>query len=641
MNTSKNFDEEKKKNDLTALAPKWVVEMANNMKSICQVDDIDDLVFAMSPEKLSEMYAKLDMNEFSKFMKMYLELNQSSPIRLTSMLRLNGRPFTLVKHKFFEPLFYPNLPDRTLLVCARQVGKSTHIAAQGVLQAASIARFRVLYMAPQFEQIRRFSHQYIRQFVHESYIKSMLMDDTCVDSVMQKSFKNGSELWFSFAKLSVDRIRGLAVDGIRVDEIQDLNPEFLDIVRECMSASERRSEMYAGTSKTVDNVIEQLRLQSSQAEWFMKCEFCNHWNIPTIEGSGAGLGVLDMIRPDGFSCAKCHRLLQPEKGFWVHKNEDKAASFPSYHVPQVIAPVHYANEKNWRALLIKRELVSPATFINEVLGEACDEGQRLVSLTELKDVCILKPNSKENYVDAPKYADRVLGVDWGGKGSRFQSMTAAAVACYLPVENKIDITFGHVFQAMTDSVLETKEVIDIANKFNCTGIAHDVAVAGEVRLSIMRSVGMPDSRLINCRYTATGVNKAMLQYVPPSDVNPNSYYNLDKSRIIAAVCLGIKNKNIRFPQYDSLNDLAGENMMSHFLAVYEESSESMFGTERRFIRRNPGMPDDFLHAVAFAVVTLWRRYPELTPNLLDEVLDGDEHVNMGNPSAYYNTQDYD
>ena len=157
----------------------------------------------------------------------------------------------------------------------------------------------------------------------------------------------------------------------------------------------------------------------------------------------------------------------------------------------------------------------------------------------------------------------------------------------------------------------------------------------------MRSVGMPDSRLINCRYTATGATKSMLQYVPPSDVNPNSYYNLDKSRIIAAVCLGIKNKNIRFPQYDSLNDLAGENMMSHFLAVYEESSESMFGTERRFIRRNPGMPDDFLHAVAFAVVTLWRRYPDLTPDLLDEVLDGDEHVNMGNPSAYYNTQDYD
>ena len=81
--------------------------------------------------------------------------------------------------------------------------------------------------------------------------------------------------------------------------------------------------------------------------------------------------------------------------------------------------------------------------------------------------------------------------------------------------------------------------------------------------------------------------------------------------------------------------------MSHFLAVYEESSESMFGSERRYIRRNPGMPDDFLHAVAFAVIALWRRYPELIPNLLDEVLDGDEHINFGNPNSYYYGSEFD
>ena len=641
MNDSNEIFNDRPKVDLTSLAPKWVVDMASDMKSIREVDGIDDMVFAMSPEKIKEIYSKLDMGEFRRFMSTYLDNNLSSPIRLTSMLRLNGRPFTLVKHKFFEPLFYPNLPDRTLLVCARQVGKSTHIAAQGVLQAAAINRFKVLYMAPQFEQIRRFSHQYIRQFVHESYIKDTLMDKSCVDSVMQKTFKNGSELWFSFAKLSIDRLRGLSVDGIRMDEIQDLNPEFLDIVRECMSASERRSEMYAGTSKTIDNVIEQLRLQSSQAEWFMRCETCNHWNIPTLEGSGPGLGVMDMIRTEGICCAKCHRVIDPEKGFWVHKYTEKAKSFPSYHVPQVIAPVHYANPKNWKSLLLKRELVSPATFVNEVLGEACDEGQRLVSLTELKDVCVLKPNSKDNSSEAPKYADRVLGVDWGGKGSRFQSMTAAAVACYSPALNKIDVLFAHVFPPMMDSVLETKEVIDIANLFQCSAISHDVAVAGEVRLSLMRSVGVPDSRLINCRYAASGSIKSMLQFVPATDVNPTNYYNLDKSKVIAAVCLAIKNKNIRFPQYESLLDSAGENFMSHFLAVYEESSESMFGSERRYIRRNPGMPDDFLHAVAFAVIALWRRYPELIPNLLDEVLDGDEHINFGNPNSYYYGSEFD
>ena len=47
------------------------------------------------------------------------------------------------------------------------------------------------------------------------------------------------------------------------------------------------------------------------------------------------------------------------------------------------------------------------------------------------------------------------------------------------------------------------------------------------------------------------------------------------------------------------------------------------------------------HAVAFAVIALWRRYPELIPNLLDEVLDGDEHINFGNPNSYYYGSEFD
>jgi hypothetical protein len=636
-----SFNSENNKTNASSLVPGWVADMAANMKSITEVDAIDDMIFSMNPAKLNEMYSKLNMDTFSKFLETTLTEKAYSPVRLTSMLRLNGKPFTLAKHRFFEPMFYPNLPDRTLLVCARQVGKSTHIAAQGVLQAASIPRFKVLFMAPQFEQIRRFSHQYIRQFVHESYMKDFLMDKNCVDSVLQKSFKNGSEIWFSFALLSVDRIRGLAVDGIRVDEIQDLNPDFLDIVRECMSASEKRSEMYAGTSKTIDNVIEQLRLQSSQAEWFKRCG-CGHWNIPTIEGSGAGLGVMEMIRPEGFSCAKCQQLLNPEFGQWVHKYPERCDKFPSYHIPQVIAPVHYGNAKNWRQLLLKRETMPTATFINEVLGEACDEGQRLVSQTEIQQVSILPANSKENAANARQYSDRILGIDWGGKGSKFQSMTAAAVACYSGGSSAIDIIFGHVFPPLMDSVIETKEVVELANMFKCTSIAHDVAVAGELRLSIMKDLGVPENRLINCRYAGGGNMKSLVQFVPATDMNPNNYYNMDKSRVIAAICLGIKNKSIRFPQYESCTDSSGENFLLHFLAVYEESSESSFGVEKRFIKRNPGMPDDFIHAVAFAVISLWRRYPELIPNLSDEVLSDSEAAHLADPSAqYYNGSDLD
>ena len=89
MNDSNRINEERAKIDIKTLAPSWVVDMAQNMKSICDVDDIDDTVFSLPPERLAELHSKLDINEFSKFLKTYLELNQASPIRLTSMLRLN------------------------------------------------------------------------------------------------------------------------------------------------------------------------------------------------------------------------------------------------------------------------------------------------------------------------------------------------------------------------------------------------------------------------------------------------------------------------------------------------------------------------------------------------------------------------
>lgn len=619
--------------DPATLVPPFVVDLAKSLRSLRDIDRLDDKLFSMPPERIKELYDQLDFAQYSQYMQSYVEKHTYSPIKLTALLRINGKPFTLAKHRFFEPLFYPSPPPKMLLVCARQLGKSTHLAAQGVIQAGCTGRLRLLYLAPQFEQIRRFSHQYIKPFVHESFMRSQLTDHTCIDSVLHKTFRNGSVLWFSFALLSVERVRGIACDGIRLDEVQDLNPEFLDIIRECTSSSENRSEMYAGTSKTVDNLIEQLRLKASQAEWFIRCEACNHWNIPTLEGSGPGLGVMDMIQDEGLCCCKCKRPINAEKGQWVHKFPERAEGFPSYHVSQVISPIHYDNPRNWQTLLYKRDNVSRATFINEVLGEACDEGQRLVSRTELEAVCVLGPNDRQlAQVDISKYSDRVLGVDWGGKGTKLQSMTATAVAC-VGVDNKIDIVFGHVYPGMLDSVMETRDVVKMADEMRCSAIAHDVAVAGELRLSIMRDLGVPENRLANCRYSGSGQMKSMVAFMPASDINPTSYYNIDKSRLIAAVCLAIKNKMIRFPHYQSLENASGDNILHHFLAIYEETIETTYGGERRFIRRNVGMPDDFLHAVAFAVLTLWVRYPDIQPNLREYLFANDDlEAHLPDPS---------
>jgi hypothetical protein len=117
--------------------PDWIVKMAEGMQSLREVDALDDMIMTLPAEQLKQVYSKLDLGVFQQFLEWQMENNPCSPLKLTSLLRINGRPFTLAKHPFFEPLFYPDLPDSLLLVCGRQVGKSTGLAAQGVLQGAA------------------------------------------------------------------------------------------------------------------------------------------------------------------------------------------------------------------------------------------------------------------------------------------------------------------------------------------------------------------------------------------------------------------------------------------------------------------------------------------------------------------------
>jgi len=601
--------------DTIEKCPQWARTILESCKSIKDIDKIDQEISQIPIDKLKSMLKELPSDSFTTLASDFADnpFWRYNAARLPGLLKLNGKPYSLARHRFFEPLFYPQQPAKTLLCCARQVGKSSTLAAQGVIQAAAISRFKALYLAPQFEQIRRFTHQYVKPYIHESWIKPLITDKNTQNSVLHKTLTNFSELWFSFALLSVDRVRGIAVDAIRIDEIQDLQIEFLDVIRECMSASEMRSEMYAGTAKTKDNIIEILRLQSSQAEWCMKCKACNHWNIPTMEWK-----VADMLGPDGLCCSKCARLINPEEGHWVHAFPERAMEFPGYHVPQVIVPVHYANKRNWQSLLEKRDTTAPATFINENLGEAWDEGTRLVSIDELKKAATLGKNSIEHALEVrTRYADIILGVDWGGKGERMQSYTACAAVGVSPNNNKLDVFFGKVYPAMMDPVDETKDIVQTFSKLGASSLAHDVAVAGEVRRSVIRQIGVPDARLINCRYSLSQGSKKMIEFKPANEINPAAYHNMDKYRVVAAVCLAIRAGQIRFPDWDEMQTKTGHNLLEHFLAVYEEMTETSHGGEKKFIKRNAGMPDDFLHAVAFAVASAWYRYPETQPSLRD------------------------
>ena len=162
------------------------------------------------------------------------------------------------------------------------VHNSTTLAAQGVIQSSSTSYFKSLFVTPLFEQCRRFSSNYVRPFVLESQIKSAIVDRHCEQSVLQRSFRNKSIMYFSYCLKDADRIRGISADRVTIDECQDIDWDLLPVVLETMSASKWAVMQAAGTPKTLDNTIEYLWNQSSQAEWVTRCTACNYWNIAAM-----------------------------------------------------------------------------------------------------------------------------------------------------------------------------------------------------------------------------------------------------------------------------------------------------------------------------------------------------------------------
>jgi phage terminase large subunit GpA-like protein len=131
--------------------------------------------------------------------------------------------------------------------------------------------------------------------------------------------------------LTVDRVRGIPANHCCFDEVQDIDYNHVPVILETMGGQKIRLELYAGTSKTLDNTLEGIWSSSSQAEWVIPCQNCKYENVPAM-----GQDIEKMIGPyrkdisemaPGVICAKCRSPIHPRKGFWVHKFPERRWTF--------------------------------------------------------------------------------------------------------------------------------------------------------------------------------------------------------------------------------------------------------------------------------------------------------------------------
>lgn len=529
-------------------------------------------------------------------------------------LSLDGHPYHLREHFPFSPVFKTDMPRKLLLKTGRQVSKTTSLASHGVVLSQCIPNFKTLYVAPLYEQIRRFSNNYVRPFIDQSPIRSMWTGTMTENSVLQRTFKNNSRMIFSFALLDADRIRGVSADKVAIDEVQDMDPDHLPIIAETMSHSNWSLSQYTGTPKTLDNPIEGLWLRSSQAEWFVPCYRCGEWNIPSME-----YHIEKMIGPyhewispaqPAIICHKCGKPIDPRPphGRWVHRYEDRRQRFSGFHVPQIIMPLHCFRPDKWQELLSKKETTAPNIFYNEVLGESIDAGQKIVTETDLRRASDLPWANNPNNPDPQMmkllrhYKMRIMAVDWGGGGEEGVSFTACSLLGITP-DNKIHVLWGKRLLTPSDHLREAQEIIHWVNHFGCELVAHDYTGAGTVRETVLVQAGYPLERIMPIEYCRAAVSK-LLRFIPASPLHDRDHYRLDKTRSLLYTCQAIKLKMVRFFQYDKI-DQDRPGLISDFLALVEEKTPSRLSGDIYTITRNDMLSDDFAQSVNIGCAALW------------------------------------
>ena len=175
---------------------------------------------------------------------------------------------------------------------------------------------------------------------------------------------------------------------------------------------------------------------------------------------------------------------------WVHRFPDRIPDFLGLHVSQPILPLHYDSERAWRILLNKMNEQPQRIVYNEVLGEDCDVGAKILPLSVLIDASCLPFENGERttpleWIGKGTYMLVSLGVDWGGRGEDGDSFTAIVVTG-LRRDGRVDVLYAERLPPSDDDLAEISRISQIYREYRCNVIGHDFRGVGQSK----------DSRLV-------------------------------------------------------------------------------------------------------------------------------------------------
>jgi len=524
---------------------------------------------------------------------------------LPALFKIRDLPYRLDDYPQMGVVYHREWAPDSILMCGRQVAKSTNFSRSEILMALAIRNFQVVYAAPLQSQSNRYSSLYLNEAIRTCHLASELQDPNNQDrygdapvmkSVGHQSFLNGSGIQMTYAKTDSDRARGLTADLIDFDEIQDHRFDNVAILSQSMSNSPWNIRRFAGTAKNTDNTIQYLWNDSSQGEWVIKCPSCGHLNIPTKDHD-----ILYMISAAGPCCGKqrkggtCGTLLDVRSGQWWHAYPDRVDDFKGYHIPQIVVPAIVEDPAKWANLLRKIARLPPTVIMNEIFGISSDIGVRLITADDIRDVSDLGShahlmNCKGNY----KY--RVLGIDWGI--AEITSFTVATVVGITP-NGRVHVLYAKRYVGMNpESVL--RDVMKMYEGYECHFCAPDFGV-GFLNNTILNNRGL---KVVQMQYVRQN------KFMSPKVSHGVTTWTIDRNTALSMIFWKIKQGLVRFP-LPEFSDGYTRDLLSPYESLVEQSS----GLATKKFLRDPAKPDDFCHALVFACMVLYHLAGDATINM--------------------------
>ncbi|NDC22546.1 MAG: hypothetical protein EBZ49_00225 [Proteobacteria bacterium] len=473
---------------------------------------------------------------------------------------------------------------------------TTFLGNNLVISAAVQPYNKALYVSPSHSQTRQFSNEKLKPAIEQSpLIRRYLIDNNVSSQVFEKGFTNGSYIFLRSAFRTADRARGISARELCLDEVQDFLGSEIPVILECTSHFPDSTVLMAGTPKSNDNPIEVYWENTTQNEWMVKCEGCNHWNFLDEKNIAPTELYIDKKISPGPVCKKCQKSINPATGQWMSFSPKK--NVQGYRIPQLMVPWIVSTYDQWNKLLWKRDTYPFGQFYNEVLGLSYDHASKPISKDELISIC--DPNHKM-LPDLPtaedmQYARRFIlcgGVDWGegNDGSdrtptgkvRAASYSVFTIGTYID-QKRFKVLFAKRYTGQqVDPDFVVKDIARLCQAYDVRIVGADWGHGWGVNNHLIRILG--PQRLVQYQYLPK--QKERIKWDPIG-----FKYQVQRNLTISEYFYAMKHGNIIYPNWKEF-----ETFGKDILSVFTEYSE--YRREMKYDHR-PTDPDDALHSFIY------------------------------------------